>query len=221
MSPHVDRPLLLGLHGLTYNCRSRHIIRGLGLRLGTNSVNYLLNSSNYNGAAALHTVTNFRPIRRNRVRLNNRAVSDTNFALTPRGHQVNVIFRSCTLFPRLDITRGVTFNVHGRPRGSHIARRLLRLIGLGGLNGHFPRRLSNNRRRHITLTHTLTPRPRLLLLSRPFSGLSNRLHHGLDRRIHSVLGTHNADTVLIARSRRRTFTIDSRIKIFGRNQLRR
>lgn len=124
---------------------------------------------------------------------------------------------------------GITFNLRrfvNRKKRSpgRIHRRALRtvtLIKLAKLRAHFPRRLSNKRRRQITLTHTLTPQPTLVLLSRPFDGLSIRIQLRLHRRIQSILGRIGTSKMFIARSRRRTLTVTSRITIVYRNRLRR
>lgn len=177
----------------------------------------LLNPSNYNGAALLHAVTNFRRIDTNRVHLTNRPIG----RLPPFGQQIGAIFRDCTLFPRVDITRGVTFNLRVRnlSRGSvpRQISRVLTLIRVRRLTQHGPTRLSNNRRRQITLTQTLTPGPGILLLSRPLSTLSLGLHGRVRIRLGHIRGRTKVAFVFIARSRRRTLALSSHVTIVSTN----
>lgn len=91
-------------------------------------------------------------------------------------HFINIIFRSFGLLPGLAMCRGVTCTVRmirgdpGIVRGHML--RILSLIKLGRGIQVFPGRLSNKRRRQVTVTHTVTGVPNILVTSRPANGLS-------------------------------------------------
>ncbi len=197
------------------------VLSSLDLRVHSGRFVAFLNPSNYNGAAALHLVTNFLRPSRNSVLFRNGGVGN----IPTRGHRIGAVFRHCTLFPRLGIFRGITFNLHvgGLPRdrvGRGI-RRVLELMGLSNLRGHRVSALSNNRRRHITVTHTVTGRPGILLLSRPLTTLSLGLHGSVRGRLGGVRRRLNVAFVFIARSRRRTLAVSSHIIIVSNNGVRR
>lgn len=197
------------------------ILSGVGLCMGGNRFMAILKPSNYKGAALLHLVTNFRATSRNRVGVTKGRVARA----PPRGHPMGAIFRGCTLFPRLGIFSGVTFK-----------------LGLGGVSGRAVRggmgttlhvmkvascrcqsigSLSNKRRRHMTVTHTVIGRPRILLLSRPLTTLSLGVHGSVRVRLGRVRGALNVAFVCIARSRRRTLALDSAVIMVDRKGVRR
>lgn len=190
-------------------CSSSAILRSVGVRLRGNGFCALLNPSNYKGAAVLHLVTKFTSTARNIVGVGNRAMGSV-----PTGqHGIGAIFRSCTLFPRVGMFSGVTFKlaVGGVP-GSRVVRgigRTLGVIRLRNCRGHRVDRVSNNRRRQITVTETVIGRPSILLLSRPLSTLSLGLHASVRCRLERLRRHLNVAFVFIARSRRRTLTVDS------------
>lgn len=66
-----------------------------------------------------------------------------------------------------------------------------------GVSG-VPRRLSNKRRRHITVTHTLLGGPGVVVTSRPAKGLSPRATDGVIKLLGSVAG-RNATMIVAAR----------------------
>lgn len=212
---------VVSLGSVAIGCNSGMVLSGLGLSVGGGRFVALLNPSNYNGAAALHYLTNFIRPGKNSVIFRNGMVG----SVPPRGHGMGAVFRHCTLFSRVGIFRGITFNPRVRgvdgDRVHGAITRVLRLIGLGNFRGQRVDDLSNNRRREITVTHTLTGEPRILLLSRPLNTLSLGLHGSVRGRLGTVRGHLNVAFVCIARSRRRTLSVDSHIIIVSGNGVRR
>lgn len=161
-------------------CKSFLTSSGIDFKIRGKGLITLLNPSNDNGAALLHVVTKLRAPGSNSV-----CVSKGQIGSVPTsGENVNFIFRGCTLFECVAVCSGITFKlrlrgVPGGLVGRHIAG-LLRVANLSKLRGECPGRLSKKRHREITFTETLTPGPRILLLSRPFTtvstGIQNRLH---------------------------------------------
>lgn len=84
---------------------------------------------------------------------------------------INFMFRFCGLINGLATVRGMrlTLRVSGGPLDTGS---ILGSIKLNGELSGFPTRLSNNRRREISVTQTLTGGPGLLLYSRPANTLS-------------------------------------------------
>lgn len=200
---------------------SRPVLGSIDLRVRSNRFIALLKPSNYNGAAALHVVTKFLSPSDNSIVFRNGGVGN----IPTRGQRIGAVFRHCTLFPGLGITSGVTFNLGLRggsgDRVGGVIRRVLSLMGLGKFRGHGISSLSKNRRRHITVTHTLTIGPHMLLLSRPLKTLSLGLHGSVRDRLGTVRRQLNVAFVCMARSRRRTLSVSSAVIIVSNNIVRR
>lgn len=128
--------------------------------------------------------------------------------ITTRHQSVNVIFRHFGLFPRVATTRGIVTNpiiIHNSGGGGTQRQTvsLLNRINLNSHNSDCPVRLSNKRRRQITVTQTLTVSPSLVLFSRPASTLSPRL---INRILSIVHGLTDSNVAVIIIARRVKFT---------------
>lgn len=203
------------------SCSSGLILSSLGLCVQRGRFLALLNPSKYKGAAALHLLKNFRDPSGKRVLFSKRSVA----TLTTGRQGLGAIFRGCSLFPRVSVTRGVTFNL-GVDGGDGTCVRsgvgcTLGLIGLRKFRGHSISSLSNNRRRHVTVTHTVMGRPGILLLSRPLNTLSLGLHRDVRCRLVHLGRRLKVAFMCIARSRRRTLAVSSAVIIVGRKCVRR
>lgn len=212
---------LIHLRKVAGTCNSRIVVPPLSLSVRSNRFLALLNPSNYKGAALLHVLTKLSAPAGKGVVLSKRSVA----GLPPCGQSIGVMFRGCTLFPRVATRRGVNFNLHvgninGRRTTGH-ARGLLGLVQLRSLHDQCPSRVSKKRRRHITITHTLMGGPGVLLLSRPLNTLSCRLHGALRVRLGSLRRRLNLAFMFIARSRRRTLAVDSHVIVVSGKRVRR
>lgn len=152
---------------------------GLGV-CGNRALN-LMKRSKYNGDAFVEFLISLSAPSRNRVLCHNASVAGLGKRRLEGGHRgVRVMFRS----PALSFGPGVGvhsviyrplvgFGGVGGSRGSTIYEGLLRVMRLPkSFTSHCPRGVDNKRHRHITVTETLTLRPRVIILSRTASTLS-------------------------------------------------
>lgn len=196
-------------------------IASFGLRVRSHRFVIFINPSNYKGSAALHVVTNLRSVSRNRLVVNSAIVG----SITPGSHSVTVMFRGCTLCPRVAMFSGVTFNLglegcDGSRVGGHISG-TTSVLNLARCLSHGPTTLSNKRERHITLNHTVIHSTGIFLVSRPLSGLSTGLHITVHTRVTGLRHHLGAAAVCMARSRARTVAVTSHVIVVGSKFIRR
>lgn len=174
-----------------------------GLRVSGNRFIFMMKGDNSKGAALVGLLVGRLSSASNRVVMDKRHLRKVGREeMTGCHHGLNMMFRSFHLLGSEGMCRGMTFTremighpaemVHG-----HIPR-MLRRIKLTIGCGSFPSRLSNKRRREITLTETLIGHPSVLLTSRPAKGLSP----GASRRVVGLLrrvGSEKAAMIIIAR----------------------
>ena len=113
-------------------------------------------------------------------------LSDATIHLPPEARRVGLIFQDFALFPHLTVAQNVGFGLIG-PK-SDIAKRvrdLLARVDLMALADKAPHTLSGGQQQRVALARALAPRPRIMLMDEPFSGLDNRLRDGIrDETLH-------------------------------------
>lgn len=132
-------------------------------------------------------------------------VDDVDVTAVPiHRRSVGLVFQDDQLFPHLDVQANIAFGLRMAklPRDV-IARRvaeLLEVVALPGFGNRRPDSLSGGEAKRVALARALAPRPRVLLLDEPLSGLDRDLHDRLVSDLADILAgtttllvTHDLD----------------------------
>jgi iron(III) transport system ATP-binding protein len=138
----------------------------------------------------------------------------------PERRNVGLMFQDFALFPHLSILDNVAFGLRAlsRTQAQAEALKALERVGLAHYAHTFPHALSGGEQQRVALARALVPRPQLLLMDEPFSGLDQRLRENVrtetlqllkETRATSMLVTHDpveamgmADRILLMRQGR-------------------
>lgn len=134
---------------------------------------------------------------------------------------VGMVFQDEQLFPHLDVAANVGFGprMHGWDQRTISARveHLLELVGLAGMGRRTVGRLSGGEAKRVALARSLAPRPSVLLLDEPLTGLDRDLHDRLVVDLAAMLTTDGTTAVLVTHDRSeaealagRTVTMEAR-----------
>jgi iron(III) transport system ATP-binding protein len=117
-----------------------------------------------------------------------------------RAHNVGFVFQTFQLMPTLTALENVLVPLELAGRADNEAdtraRELLSRVGLGDRLGHYPAQLSGGEQQRVALARAMAPRPAVILMDEPFSGLDRRLRDAV-----------RADTLAILREARATCLI--------------
>jgi iron(III) transport system ATP-binding protein len=95
----------------------------------------------------------------------------------PEARRVGLMFQDYALFPHLTAEANVAFGLSKFPRSERLARagEELARVNLAHLKHAFPHTLSGGEQQRVALARMLAPKPEVVLMDEPFSGLDARL----------------------------------------------
>jgi iron(III) transport system ATP-binding protein len=132
------------------------------------------------------------------IHVDGRLICDTVTRVPPEERGIGLMFQDFALFPHLDVARNVAFGLKG-PKGEVRGRveDLLRKVGMSRHIDAYPHQLSGGEQQRVALARALAPRPRIMLMDEPFSGLDDRLRDEIRDETLGVLKAEGTAVLLV------------------------
>ena len=175
----------------------RPVLDRVSLAVGDHEVVALLGPSGSGKSTLLRVIAGLQDVSSGSVRW---AGADITREPTHR-RQFGFVFQDEQLFPHRNVAQNIGFGLRmaGKDKGATAARvdELLVLVGLPGFGGRDVNTLSGGEAKRVALARALAPRPRLVLLDEPLTGLDAALHDRLADDLRAVLQQAEVPAILV------------------------
>lgn len=139
----------------------------------------------------------------------------------PERRNIGLMFQDFALFPHLSIIDNVAFGLKNLPREEAltIARHALERVGLAHYAASYPHHLSGGEQQRVALARALVPRPQVLLMDEPFSGLDQRLRESVRAETLTLLRETRASCLLVTHDPVEAMGLADRIFLMRQGEL--
>jgi len=166
--------------GLTRIFGGRAVVRDVSLRISAGEILCLLGPSGCGKSTTLRLIAGVERPDAGVIALDGDTVCDGKRFLPPEQRSIGLMFQDFALFPHLSVADNVAFGLTGKRAAKRDrVRELLDRVDLARHIDSFPHELSGGEQQRVALARALAPRPRVMLMDEPFSGLDNRLRDGI------------------------------------------
>ena len=191
-------PPRLELEDVSCQFDGREVLRHVNLTVRAGEVLCLLGPSGCGKSTTLRIIAGIERQSSGVIRADGVVLSDDNTDTPPEARGVGLIFQDFALFPHLSVAQNIGFGL----RGSAAEKRarvseLLERVDLAGYGDTAPHMLSGGEQQRVALARALAPRPRIMLMDEPFSGLDNRLRDGIRDETLQLLKEEGTAVVLV------------------------
>ncbi|MEM9852605.1 MAG: ABC transporter ATP-binding protein, partial [Pseudomonadota bacterium] len=185
----------LELENVSRAFAGRAVVEAVSLRLSAGEVVCLLGPSGCGKSTTLRIAAGVDRQDAGRVLIDGEEVSSARFHAPPEARGVGLMFQDFALFPHLRVGENVGFGLRGRdPARVHD---LLARVDLASYERAFPHQLSGGEQQRVALARALAPRPRVLLMDEPFSGLDDRLRDEVRDRTLALLRDEDSAVLMV------------------------
>lgn len=186
---------MLHVESLRARHDGRDLFTNLTLHIATGERVALLGPSGSGKTTLLRIIAGLEAAQDGRVVIEGRDVTN----VAPHSRGVGMVFQDNQLFPHLDVAANVGYGeaVYRLPRNERdrVVADMLELVGLQGFAGRDVTTLSGGEAKRVALARALAPRPAVLLLDEPLTGLDVALHDRLLADVRSVLAARRTTTL--------------------------
>jgi iron(III) transport system ATP-binding protein len=176
----------------------RAVVDDVSLSVMPGQVTCLLGPSGCGKSTTLRMIAGVEMQDSGTIHVDGKLVCDTVFRIPPEERSIGLMFQDFALFPHLDVAHNVAFGLKGSRSESRA--RVAALLDRVGMSRHihaYPHQLSGGEQQRVALARALAPRPRIMLMDEPFSGLDDRLRDDIRDETLEVLKDEGAAVLLV------------------------
>jgi len=156
------------------------VVDDVSLTIAAGQVTCLLGPSGCGKSTTLRMIAGVETQDEGSIFVDGELICDPTFRLPPEQRSIGLMFQDFALFPHLTVGKNVAFGLRGSAAEKRSrAVELLERVGLAHYIDHYPNHLSGGEQQRVALARAVAPRPKIMLMDEPFSGLDNRLRDGI------------------------------------------
>lgn len=205
----------LSFENICHSYGSQPSVRDISIQVEPGEVLCLLGHSGCGKTTLLRIAAGVERQTSGRVLIGDREVSGPNAFLPPERRGIGLMFQDYALFPHLSILHNVTFGLTDLPRADAEAEALSALarVGLESYAADYPHALSGGEQQRVALARAIAPRPAVLLMDEPFSGLDRRLRDNVRDETLAVLRETRATCIVVTHDPEEAMRMGDRIAL--------
>ncbi|MFZ7090643.1 ABC transporter ATP-binding protein [Primorskyibacter sp. 2E233] len=193
-----NTPPRLEIRNLVRRFDGKAVVDNVSLSIQPGNVTCLLGPSGCGKSTTLRMIAGVEMQDSGTIHADGKLICDTVFRVPPERRSIGLMFQDFALFPHLSVGENVAFGLTGSgSEKRNRAKALLERVGLAHFIDEFPHQLSGGEQQRVALARALAPKPRVMLMDEPFSGLDNRLRDGIRDETLDLLKEEGTSVLLV------------------------
>jgi len=188
----------LEIRNLVRNFDGRTVVDCVSLSILPGQVTCLLGPSGCGKSTTLRMIAGVEMQDSGEIYVDGALICDTVFRVPPERREIGLMFQDFALFPHLSVAGNVAYGLSGSRDAKRMrVEEMLDRVHMGRFIDMYPHQLSGGEQQRVALARALAPRPRIMLMDEPFSGLDNRLRDGIRDETLSILKQEDTAVLLV------------------------
>ncbi|WP_322892700.1 MULTISPECIES: ABC transporter ATP-binding protein [unclassified Yoonia] len=186
----------LAVSHLVKTYAGRRVVDDVSLNVMPGQVTCLLGPSGCGKSTTLRIIAGVDMQDSGTIHVDGNLICDTVDRVPPEGRSIGLMFQDFALFPHLTVAQNVGFGLRGRRDDGRVTD-LLTKVGMLRYLHDYPHQLSGGEQQRVALARALAPKPRIMLMDEPFSGLDDRLRDDIRDETLEILKSEGTAVLLV------------------------
>ena len=188
----------LEVKSLTKVYDNTKVVDDISLSVLPGQITCLLGPSGCGKSTTLRMIAGVETQSSGEVWVDGQLICGSGFSQPPEERYIGLIFQDFALFPHLTVWQNVGFGISKNNEGiKEKAYELLSKVGLSSKSDKYPHELSGGEQQRVALIRALAPKPRIMLMDEPFSGLDKRLRDDIRDETLDILKSEETAVLLV------------------------
>ncbi len=198
-----------------------HTLKGISLVASPGEILCLLGPSGSGKTSLLRLAAGLEAQSSGSVLMNGREIAGDTVFMPPEKRSVGLMFQDFALFPHMTIFDNVRFGLRDLSSAdtNREALAAIRRVGLEHHISSYPHVLSGGEQQRVALARALAPRPSVILMDEPFSGLDTRLKDSVRAETLAILRETRATAIVVTHDAEEAMRMGDRIALLDHGEI--
>jgi iron(III) transport system ATP-binding protein len=194
---------------------------GVSIDISPSEVLCLLGPSGCGKSTLLRVVAGIERPSSGRILLDGQELAGPDNFVPPEKRGIGLMFQDFALFPHLSLLDNVAFGLKSltRSEAKREARAALERVGLAHYANEYPHILSGGEQQRVALARAIAPRPSVLLMDEPFSGLDSRLREQMREETLAILHETRATAIVVTHDAEEAMRMGDRVALMRQGRI--
>ena len=211
----------LELKNIYHEFETSIAVNNLSISIERGEVVCLLGPSGCGKSTTLRLAAGLERIQSGEVFLDGKLVSSVNFQMPPEQRDIGLVFQDYALFPHLSVIENTKFGLKKIAQEVSERRALnsLNMVNMDSYCESYPHTLSGGEQQRVALARAMAPKPKLMLLDEPYSGLDARLRDSIRDEVLHLLKANECATLMVTHDSEEAMFMADRIVVMRGGQI--
>ncbi len=210
---------MIKIEGLTILLGSFHL-NDFRIEIAEGEFHFLLGPTGSGKTLVLESIIGLHKPKRGKIWIGNKEVQ----TLPPEQREISYVPQDLALFPHLSVKENILYGIRTKNNSlktyEEYVGSLIQVMKVGHLLDRYPAHLSGGEKKRVALLRALAPKPKLLLLDEPLSGLDPSIKFEVQQLLKTLRTSFHPTVLCVSHDFEEAYLLGDRMTIFidGRSE---